>query len=168
MLPIRARLAPSESKERFFQRLSLDENNQNHQRLYRNMKVPILRHISIVYNWTDIKVKREAIEGRERMTAQPDCLAMQYRDDPEVEPPYNAAQLSKDAIAREISRIYKSAKAETKAVYDLGRFTDSVGNEENWVIWWMLWHTFRYRDNRNKSGSRGLSRGKSLRPLFYV
>jgi hypothetical protein len=35
-------------------------------------------------------------------------------------------------------------------VYDLGRDTARV-EEENWVIRWMLWHVFRYRDSRNKN-----------------
>lgn len=94
--------------------------------------------------------KEEAVEGRRRMTATPDSLAPQFRDDPTVEPPYSNAQISETAIHREILRIYHSARRETKAVYDLGRDTDRV-EEENWVIRWMLWHVFRYRDNRNKN-----------------
>lgn len=94
--------------------------------------------------------KEEAVEGRRRMTATPDSLAPQFRDDPSVEPPYSNAQISETAIHREILRIYHSARRETKAVYDLGRDTDRV-EEENWVIRWMLWHVFRYRDNRNKN-----------------
>jgi hypothetical protein len=84
------------------------------------------------------------------MTATPDSLAPQFREDPNVEPPYSNAQISETAIHREILRIYQSARRETKAVYDLGRDTDRV-EEENWVIRWMLWHVFRYRDNRNKN-----------------
>ena len=84
------------------------------------------------------------------MTATPDSLAPQFRDDPTVEPPYSNAQISETAIHREILRIYQSARRETKVIYDLGRDTDRV-EEENWVIRWMLWHVFRYRDNRNKN-----------------
>ena len=84
------------------------------------------------------------------MTATPDSLAPQFREDPTVEPPYSNAQISETAIHREILRIYQSARRETRAVYDLGRDTDRV-EEENWVIRWMLWHVFRYRDNRNKN-----------------
>lgn len=51
---------------------------------------------------------------------------------------------------REILRIYQTARPETRQVYDLGRDTAGV-EEENWVIRWMLWHVFRYRDNRNKN-----------------
>ena len=84
------------------------------------------------------------------MTATPDSLAPQFRDDPTVEPPYSNAQISETAIHREILRIYQSARRETKVIYDLSRDTDRV-KEENWVIRWMLWHVFRYRDHRNKN-----------------
>lgn len=86
------------------------------------------------------------------MTASPDSLAPQYRDDPTVEPPYSNAQISETAIHNEILRIYNSARRETKPIYDLGRDTERIV-EENWVIRWMLWHVFRYRDNRNRNRS---------------
>ena len=41
-------------------------------------------------------------------------------------------------------------------VYDLGHDTEGV-EMENWVIRWMLWHVFRYRDNRNKHRQNGNS-----------
>ena len=84
------------------------------------------------------------------MTASADSLAPQFRDDPKVEPPYSNAQISETTIHREILRIYSSARRETRAVYDLGRDTDRI-EEENWVIRWMLWHVFRYRDSRNRN-----------------
>jgi hypothetical protein len=84
------------------------------------------------------------------MTATPDSLQPHLRDDPNVEPPYSSSQISETAIHREILRIYEYARRETKMVYDLGRDTAGI-EEENWVIRWMLWHVFRYRDNRNKN-----------------
>jgi hypothetical protein len=84
------------------------------------------------------------------MTATPESLAPQLRDDPTVEPPYSSSQISETAIHREILRIYQMARRETRPVYDLGRDTAGI-EEENWVIRWMLWHVFRYRDNRNKN-----------------
>lgn len=84
------------------------------------------------------------------MTATSESLAPQFRDDPNVEPPYSNAQISETAIHREILRIYDMARRETRPIYDLGRDTDRI-EEENWVIRWMLWHVFRYRDNRNKN-----------------
>ncbi|KAH9839598.1 hypothetical protein Tdes44962_MAKER08053 [Teratosphaeria destructans] len=56
-------------------------------------------------------------------------------------------------------RIYHLARPLTRQVYDLGRDTERV-EEENWVIRWMLWHVFRYRDNRNRN-RRGTSSGNS-------
>ena len=32
----------------------------------------------------------------------------------------------------------------------------NVSQEENWIIRWMLWHAFRYRDQRNNR-NRGVS-----------
>lgn len=84
------------------------------------------------------------------MTASPDSLAPQFRNDPTVEPPYSNAQISETAILREIVHIYRTARRETRVIYDLGRDTDRI-EEENWVIRWMLWHVFRYRDNRNRN-----------------
>ena len=73
--------------------------------------------------------KEEALEGRKRITASWDGLAVQYRDDPKVEPPYSYAQVSEEAICREVLRIYDSARKETKAIYDLGRDTDGIEEE---------------------------------------
>lgn len=39
----------------------------------------------------------------------------------------------------------------TRLYYEQGQHW-SGANEENWVIRWFLWHVFRYRDNRNRSG----------------
>ena len=84
------------------------------------------------------------------MTASPESLAPQYRDDPKVEPPYSNAQISEGAIHLEIARIYDGARRETREIYDLGRDPERL-EEENWIIRWMLWHVFRYRDNRNRN-----------------
>lgn len=54
---------------------------------------------------------------------------------------------------REILQIYQKASEKTKAVYELGH--DTVGvEEENWIIRWLLWHAFRYRDQRNNRKPR--------------
>jgi hypothetical protein len=55
---------------------------------------------------------------------------------------------------REILNIYHNARPETKYFYDMGRDTQGL-EEENWVIRWLLWHVFRYRDNRNKNRRQG-------------
>ncbi|KXT09617.1 hypothetical protein AC579_7648 [Pseudocercospora musae] len=131
MAPPRPALAQSESKARFFERLGLDERNEFHRRVYAMMK-------------------EEAVEGRRRMTESQDVLVPSLRGNSSVEPPYSNAQISETVTHREILRIYRLARPETKVVYDLGRDTDRV-EEENWVIRWMLWHVFRYRDSRNRN-----------------
>lgn len=84
------------------------------------------------------------------MTESQDVLVPSLRGNSSVEPPYSNAQISETVTHREILRIYRLARPETKVVYDLGRDTDRV-EEENWVIRWMLWHVFRYRDSRNRN-----------------
>lgn len=90
------------------------------------------------------------MEGRRRMTESQDVLVPSLRGNASVEPPYSNAQISETVTHREILRIYRLARPETRVVYDLGRDTDRV-EEENWVIRWMLWHVFRYRDSRNRN-----------------
>jgi hypothetical protein len=43
MAPPRAALAQSESKARFFERLGMDEQNEQHRRLYAMMKVRVTK-----------------------------------------------------------------------------------------------------------------------------
>ncbi|KAF2860701.1 hypothetical protein K470DRAFT_208214, partial [Piedraia hortae CBS 480.64] len=129
MAPPRAPLAQSESKARLFERLGLQENDECHRRLY-------------------AKMKEEAVEGRKRLTEDQSSLLVKLRDS-RIEPPYSHAHVSESAIYQEILRIYQLAQADTRAVYDLGRDADA-SEDENWVIRWLLWHVFRYRDNRNR------------------
>jgi hypothetical protein len=86
------------------------------------------------------------------MMATPDIL----RDDgaQNLQPPFSNAQLNESATHREILNIYQHARPETKPLYDMGRDTQGL-EEENWVIRWLLWHVFRYRDNRNKNRRQG-------------
>jgi len=86
------------------------------------------------------------------MMAMPNVL----RDGSEAsaQPPFSNAQLNETATHREILNIYQHARPETRMFYDMGRDTDGL-EEENWVIRWLLWHVFRYRDNRNKNRRHG-------------
>ncbi|CAK4034922.1 Hypothetical predicted protein, partial [Lecanosticta acicola] len=77
-------------------------------------------------------MKREATKGRKRLID---------RYDPD-------ATISETDMHGEILRIYEQASPQTKPTYDLGRDQDGI-EEENWIIRWMLWHAFRYRDQRN-------------------
>jgi hypothetical protein len=106
--------------------------------------------------------KEEASIGRHRMMALPNVL----RDGSEQsgvggaqpQPPFSNAQLNETATHREILNIYQHARPETRMFYDMGRDTDGL-EEENWVIRWLLWHVFRYRDNRNKNRRHGSPSG---------
>ena len=53
---------------------------------------------------------------------------------------------------RETIYIYYHARLETRRYYDLGHYREGE-NEENWIIKWLLWHVFRYRDSRNRGRS---------------
>jgi len=75
-----------------------------------------------------------------------------------AQPPFSNAQLNETATHREILNIYQHARPETRMFYDMGRDTDGL-EEENWVIRWLLWHVFRYRDNRNKNRRHGSPSG---------
>jgi hypothetical protein len=69
------------------------------------------------------------------------------------------------------------ATSRTKHFYSFGHYKErsSMGeNEENWIIEWFLWHSFRYRDNRDRSGSAASAVptpppvGKSRSVLYLV
>ncbi|PPJ58924.1 hypothetical protein CBER1_11523 [Cercospora berteroae] len=134
MAPTAGFLAQSESKKRFFDRLGLDERNKLHRHLYSNMKA-------------------EAVEGWSRISANRNALIPQLRDDPSIEPPYSFGQVDEEAVQEEVMHIFKNARRDTRIMYELGR--DREGDvEENWIIRWLLWHVFRYRDDRNVAAGR--------------
>lgn len=67
-----------------------------------------------------------------------------------AQPPFGNAQINETATHREIMNIYRLARPETLEYYRKGHDVDGL-EEESWVIRWLLWHVFRYRDNRNKN-----------------
>lgn len=142
MPPTAQYLAQSESKARFFDRLGLDEGKKMHRHLYGLMKA-------------------EAVDGWTRMTANRDALIPRLKDDPSIDPPYTFGQIDEAAMHSEVLRIYTNARKDTRIMYDLGLDRDG-DHEENWIIRWLLWHVFRYRDDRNSS--LGRRTGSSTRP----
>ncbi|KAF2786814.1 hypothetical protein K505DRAFT_289042 [Melanomma pulvis-pyrius CBS 109.77] len=90
----------------------------------------------------------EAALGRDRLSSNPANLTPQSRVDTRVQQPYRWDQLSETAKHREILYIVNVASASTRPYFDRGRYNTHV-NEENWVARWFLWHSFRYRDNRD-------------------
>ncbi|GAB7340183.1 hypothetical protein MBLNU457_6656t1 [Dothideomycetes sp. NU457] len=123
-------LAQSENKSKFLERLGLDDESEGSKNVYSMMK-------------------EEAVAGRARITEDSNSLQPEFKNDPNVRPPYSVTQISDAAMHRETLYIYRHARPETKAQYDRGHYIEG-GKEENWIIKWSLWHVFRYRDNRNR------------------
>lgn len=96
--------------------------------------------------------QEEASAGRIRIISTPNFLRNNGVQN--AQPPFSNSQVSETAVHREILNIYQCARPETKYFYDKGRDTQGL-EEENWVIRWLLWHVFRYRDNRNKNRRQG-------------
>jgi hypothetical protein len=93
--------------------------------------------------------QEEASRGRQKLSDSPSNLTIQSQRDPNIRPPYTWDNLQETARHRTIMDIYHSASFQTKQIYDLGHYNNGL-NEENWIIKWLLWHVFRYRDNRNR------------------
>lgn len=73
----------------------------------------------------------------------------------------STAQVHEAAWAREVLRIYQDARPETKAVYQFGH---DLQTGDNWIIRWVMWHVFRYRDYRNKGRPSRNAATASLSP----
>ncbi|KAF1977496.1 hypothetical protein BU23DRAFT_412614, partial [Bimuria novae-zelandiae CBS 107.79] len=65
-----------------------------------------------------------------------------------VQPPYRWDDLQETARHKEVFTIVNTASVLTRPYYARGRWMSAV--EENWVAMWFLWHSFRFRDNRNQ------------------
>jgi hypothetical protein len=80
-----------------------------------------------------------------------------------VRQPYKWDQLSETAKHREILNIYARASPRARHFYDKAHYRTPVRQgefiEENWAIRWFLWHSFRYRDNRDHRAARDTSGG---------
>jgi hypothetical protein len=84
-------------------------------------------------------------------------LTEEAQADPTLTKPYAVHMLSEIAQYKEVQNIFATASPETRAVYELGQYTDGLGPFgdrqgplDNWIIRWCLWHVFRYRDDRNR------------------
>ncbi|KAF2178356.1 hypothetical protein K469DRAFT_600197 [Zopfia rhizophila CBS 207.26] len=129
-------LAQSADRSVLFHRLGLSEQNPNDQAIHRLML-------------------EEASRGRDRLSSNNANLTVYSMTVVNPVPPYKWDQLSETAKHREILDIVRAASPQTRRYYDMGRYITQV-NEENWVVRWYLWHSFRYRDNRdNRNRSNG-------------
>ncbi|KAG9247604.1 hypothetical protein BJ878DRAFT_397373, partial [Calycina marina] len=64
-------------------------------------------------------------------------------------PPYDWSDISERAKDDAISWILSRATTETQSYWALAQPSDSC---ENWIARWFLYHKFRYRDGRSRSG----------------
>jgi hypothetical protein len=77
--------------------------------------------------------------------------------------PYRWDELSETARHREILGVSYDTSDGMMQFYNMGRYSTSISQgvqqEENWVVRWFLWHSFRYRDNRDNGASNGSYHG---------
>ena len=75
-----------------------------------------------------------------------------------MQQPYRWDQLTETAKHREIMHIFATASPRARYFYDKAHYSTQVRQgewvEENWAIRWYLWHSFRYRDNRDNRAAR--------------
>ena len=154
MAPEVQALAQSESKAKFMLRLGLNERNPDHKHLYHMMKVSTPSRVILSHCQSNslTNFQEEASAGRIRIISSQNFLRNNGVQN--AQPPFSNSQVSETAVHREILNIYQRARPETKYFYDKGQDTQGL-EEENWVIRWLLWHVFRYRDNRNKNRRQG-------------
>ncbi|KAH3976736.1 hypothetical protein HBI25_143830 [Parastagonospora nodorum] len=90
---------------------------------------------------------QDAQMARDRLSADASNLTDQSRLSPYITAPYRWDEISETAKHRILSEVVGNASPDVKHYYTLGSYR-TVVNEENWVARWYLWHSFRYRDNR--------------------
>ncbi|KAF2449286.1 hypothetical protein P171DRAFT_189453 [Karstenula rhodostoma CBS 690.94] len=98
----------------------------------------------------------EAIYGRDRLSGDYNSLT-KYSKKHGVRAPYKWDDLSETARHKEILNIVRTASVCTRPYYQMGRWM--TAEEENWVAEWFLWHSFRFRDNRNNQAAAQHSTG---------
>lgn len=109
-----------------------------------------MRHEPILT--TTFCLQEEATAGRQRIS-HPSCLGEALQNNAEVRPPYTYNQIQESVRHREIINIFRTASDTTRPFYAMGSYFNG-GNEENWVVRWCLYHSFRYTDNRNRRTNR--------------
>lgn len=138
-------LAQSDSKASFCRRLGLNIDDPDHRRIYLAMKVSADNTLYEVHlTW-----QAEALKARQEMTAGRSALSPDLQRDPAVQPPFSISQISETAMHRAMQDIYTKASPQTRGYYERAWIITGSA-PENWIIRWMLWHVFRYRDKRNK------------------
>lgn len=148
MPPLLASLPRSAPKSQFFTRLGLEMENGGHRRLYDLMKVDDFLFLADVP--TNDLSQAEAAEGRQRILAYYRTGDLTARDlESESEASYPSSQVDEQIFHAEMAYIFRNAQPATKIIYDLAHDADA-SHRPNWIVQWMLWHVFRYRDGRQK------------------
>lgn len=134
--------AKSSPKTALIQRLGLYgvEGDEIYRRLY--VSTTLLR---LVNTYIDM-IQNEAEQGRDRLSGDYNSLTRLSKKEG-ARAPYKWDDLSETARHREILHIVQAASVYTRPYYQMGRWMTT--EEENWVAEWFLWHSFRFRDNRN-------------------
>ncbi|KAH7396707.1 hypothetical protein DE146DRAFT_756413 [Phaeosphaeria sp. MPI-PUGE-AT-0046c] len=103
---------------------------------------------------------QEAQQARDSLSRNPINLTDQSRANPSTRTPYKWDEISETAKHREILTLVNNARPPTNYYYAMGRYQTNVA-EENWVARWYLWHSFRYRDNRDTRSRTATGNGGS-------
>ncbi|KXT04156.1 hypothetical protein AC578_46 [Pseudocercospora eumusae] len=132
MAPIVQPIARSDSKVEFMTSLGLDISKRVHRQVYNTMKL-------------------EANKGRKRIIARLDEQAKRNGQSA-ARTTYSTPQFDESITNSGAAWIYERAQPVTKPLYHLGHDSEN-SSKPNWVIYWMLWHVFGYKDGRQKNSS---------------
>lgn len=91
--------------------------------------------------------QNEAMAGRDRLSRNYDALTA-YSKMNRVLMPYRWDDLQETYRHHERLNIVRLGCRDTQPYYQAGQWGSSVV-QDNWVADWFLWHSFRFRDNRN-------------------
>ncbi|KAF2248005.1 hypothetical protein BU26DRAFT_595821 [Trematosphaeria pertusa] len=136
-------LAQSESKQALFARLGL--TGPNGDEIHRMLL-------------------QEATRGRDRLSQDFGSLTLESQRNRYIQTPYKWDELSETAKHKEIRSIVGAAGAYTQPYYMMGEY--GRVEKENWVARWYLWHSFRYRDNRDTRGRAAAAGGGGGNEVF--
>ena len=82
---------------------------------------------------------------------------------PSSEAPYKWDELSETAKQREIVHLFYPSNYPVRRFYQMGQqwtqLAQGTTQEDNWVVRWFLWHSFRYRDNRDNRTTNSTAGG---------
>ncbi|KAK4624745.1 hypothetical protein CLAFUW4_05718 [Fulvia fulva] len=141
-----ASLPRSESKARFMVRIGLDIRDPRHRQIYNLIKDEASDGRSRIMLLLGIEERSQHHDSGHRRLSGAEIPAITTSGVPE------------QVMNNEINQIYLRAGPATKILYQLALDPDHP-NDPNWIIRWMLWHVFRYRDGRQSRLDTALLNG---------